>query len=61
MIVDPSQAREGKARAFLNVPLYKAVNKKYRGGVLRPAAAFERDITGLGIGRKTKGQGAPSF
>ena len=32
MIVDPAQARDGKSRAFLNVPLYKAVFDKYRGG-----------------------------
>jgi hypothetical protein len=61
MIVDPSQAREGKARAFLNVPLYKAVYEKYRGGVLPPAAAFERDIAGLGVAEKQKDKARQVF
>jgi len=61
MIVDPSQAREGKARAFLNVPLYKAVYEKYRGGVLPPSAAFERDIVGLGVAEKQKDKARQVF
>jgi hypothetical protein len=39
-IVDPQQEREARARAFLNVPLYKAIYDKYKGGVLPPAAAL---------------------
>jgi hypothetical protein len=54
-------AREGKARAFLNVPLYKAVYEKYRGGVLPPAAAFERDIAGLGVAEKQKDKARQVF
>ncbi len=54
MIVDPHRAREARAKAFLNVPLYKAVYDKYKGGVLPPPAAFERDIVGLGVAEKQK-------
>lgn len=54
MIVDPQRAREARARALLNVPLYNAVYEKYKGGVLPPAAAFERDIVGLGVAEKQK-------
>jgi hypothetical protein len=52
MIVDPQRVREAKVKAFLNVPLYKAVHEKYKGGVLPPAAAFQRDIIGLGVATK---------
>lgn len=53
-IVDPKQAREAKARAFLAVPLYKAVYEKYRGGVLPPAAALSCDMVALGVSEKQK-------
>ena len=54
MVVDPQRAREGRAKAFLNVPLYNLVYEKYKGGVLPPPAAFERDIVGLGVAEKQK-------
>jgi hypothetical protein len=53
-VVDPKQAREAKSRAFLAVPLYKAIYEKYRGGVLPPAAALSRDIVALGVSEKQK-------
>src|ERR1700730_17704739 len=53
-VVDPQQAREAKARAFLAVPLYKAVYEKYRGGVLPPDAALSRDMGALGVSEKQK-------
>lgn len=54
MVVDPSRAREGRVKAFLAVPLYKAVYEKYKGGTLPPAAALEREITQLGVSDKQK-------
>ena len=54
MVVDPKRAREGRAKAFLTVPLYKAVYEKYKGGVLPPTAALERDIAALGVSEKQK-------
>jgi hypothetical protein len=54
MAVDPSQAREAKARAFLTVPLYKEVFEKYKGGVLPPPAALEREIAQIGVADKQK-------
>jgi hypothetical protein len=54
MIVDPNQEREGRARAFLAVPLYKAVFEKYKGNVLPPPAALERDFVALGVAEKQK-------
>jgi hypothetical protein len=60
-IVDPNQTREARARAFLTVPLYKAVFDKYRGGVLPPAAALERDMVMLGVAEKQKDRARQVF
>lgn len=54
MVVDPKRAREGRTKAFLTVPLYKAIYEKYKGGVLPPTAALERDIVSLGVSEKQK-------
>ncbi len=49
-VMDPNQARVAKANAFMNVPLFKAIFEKYKGGVLpAQAAALEREIVGLGV------------
>lgn len=62
MVIDPSQAREAKAQAFLNVPLYKAIFDKYRGGVLPgQAAALEREMVGLGVSDKIKDRARQTF
>lgn len=53
-LADPTQERKAKAEAFLNVPLFKAIYEKYRGGVLPPAAALERDMVGVGVSEKQK-------
>lgn len=60
-IVDPSQARAAKVQSFLNVPLYAKVFENYKGGVLPPAAAFERDIVLLGVAEKQKGRARQVF
>jgi hypothetical protein len=60
-IVDPNQAREAKARAFLMVPLHRAIFERYRGGVLPPTAALERDIVSLGVSEKQKGRARQVF
>jgi hypothetical protein len=53
-VADPDQAKQARARAFLAVPLFKAVYEKYRGTILPPAAALERDMVGLGVSEKQK-------
>jgi hypothetical protein len=60
-IVDPQQERAARAKAFLNVPLYEAIFDKYKGGVLPPAAALERDIIGLGVAEKQTGRARQVF
>jgi len=52
--VDPAQERDAKAKAFLNVPLYQAVFEKYKGGVLAPPAALEREMVQIGVAEKQK-------
>jgi hypothetical protein len=54
MAVDPAQAREARVKAFLTVPLYSAVFENYKGGVLPPAAALEREIVQIGVAEKQK-------
>ena len=54
MVVDPNQVQEGRARAFLAVPLYKAVFEKYKSGVLPAAAALELDFAARGVPEKQK-------
>jgi hypothetical protein len=61
MIVDPNQARAGKMRAFLTVPLYKSIFENYKGGVLPPTAALERDIVLLGVSEKQKDRARQVF
>jgi len=60
-IVDPQQERAARANAFLNVPLYRAIYEKYKGGVLPPPAALERDIIGLGVAEKQTGRARQVF
>ncbi|AMN43231.1 hypothetical protein [Rhodoplanes sp. Z2-YC6860] len=61
-IVDPNQTREARANAFLNVPLYRAIFDKYRGGVLPgQAAAMEREIVALGVSDKVKDRARQVF
>ena len=61
MVVDPQREREARAKSFLMVPLYSAIFEKYKGGVLPPAAALERDIIGLGVAEKQTGRARQVF
>lgn len=54
MIVDSVHEREAKVRAFLNVPLFKAIYEQNRGKQLPPPAALEREMAGLGVAEKQK-------
>lgn len=60
-VVDPNRAREARARAFLAVPLYRAIYEGHRGGVIPPAAALEREIVGLGVAEKQKDKARQVF
>jgi hypothetical protein len=60
-LVDHRQADEAKARAFLTVPLYRAVFERFKGGVLPPAAALEREMVELGVSPKQKDKARQVF
>jgi len=51
-IVDSAHEREAKARAFLNVELFKKLYDLYRGKMLPPPAALEREMANLGVAQK---------
>jgi hypothetical protein len=52
MVVDSTQEREAKAKAFLNVPLFKRLFETKRGQLLPPPAALEREMAGMGVSQK---------
>lgn len=51
-LVDDSAAPEARANAFLSVPLYAALYEMYRGKLLPPTKALEREIANLGVSVK---------
>ncbi len=60
-IVDSSQERLARADAFLAVALYRAIFERYRGHVLPPTAALEREIAELGVAPKQKERARQAF
>ena len=60
-VVDPAQTRSAKAEAFLRVPLFAALYEKYKGGVIPPTAALEREIVALGVSEKQKARARQIF
>ncbi len=49
LVVDSKREREGRAKAFLSVPLFAAVHDKFKGGVVPPDAALEKELIALGV------------
>ncbi len=49
---DAAKAMEAKASAFLQVPLYYQIYEKYRGKLLPPTKALEREMLTLGVSSK---------
>lgn len=60
-VVDPQQLRAAKVEAFLQVPLYKAVYEKFRGGTLPPLAGLEREMQALGVAPKQADKARQAF
>jgi hypothetical protein len=60
-IVDPDQARGARVQAFLSVELYRAVHERYKGGVLPPPAALEKDMVAMGVAEKQKDKARQVF
>jgi hypothetical protein len=53
-ICDPQQEKAAKVKAFLTVPLYKAVYEQFKGAVLPPTNGFEAALGTLGVAPKQK-------
>jgi hypothetical protein len=60
-VVDPQQQRAAKVEAFLQVPLYKAIYEKFRGGTLPPIAGLEREMAALGVAPKQADKARQAF
>jgi len=50
-----------RARAFLAVPLYRAIFDKYKGHLLPPAKALEREMQSLGVSSKQTDKARQAF
>lgn len=61
MVVDPKRQREACASAFLKIPLYQALFDKFKGSVLPPTLALEREIVALGVAEKQKDRARQVF
>jgi hypothetical protein len=48
-LVSAESESDAKAAAFLNVPLYSKIYEKYRGKLLPPTKALEREMVTLGV------------
>lgn len=59
--VDQSQEREARAQAFLTVPLYRAIYEKFKGHMLPPRAALEREMANLGVAQKQTDRARQAF
>jgi hypothetical protein len=60
-IVSTETERAARAEAFLRVPLYSAVYEKYRGHLLPPMKALEREMQSLGVSSKQTDKARQAF
>lgn len=51
-IVNSESEPKARADAFLNIPLYSAIYEKYRGHLLPPDKALEKEMASLGVAPK---------
>ncbi|MBF0355928.1 MAG: hypothetical protein HQL43_11895 [Alphaproteobacteria bacterium] len=60
-LVHPDSEAEGKAEAFLTVPLYREIYEKYKGHLLPPLKALEREMSSLGVAPKQADKARQAF
>jgi hypothetical protein len=60
-IVDPASNKRARVRAFLAVPLYKAVFEKYNGMLLPPDVGIEHQMEELGVSPNIKDKARQAF
>ena len=59
--VNPDTAAPARKEAFLTVPLYRALYDQYRGHLLPPDTALEREIETLGVSPKQTSKARQAF
>lgn len=60
-IVSSETERPARVEAFLRVPLYSAIYEKYKGHLLPPAKALEREMQSLGVASKQTDKARQAF
>jgi hypothetical protein len=60
-IVASETEAEGRAGAFFSIPLYKAIFERYRGRLLPPQKALEREMVSLGVAPKQASKARQAF
>ena len=55
-VINQQAEIEARATGFLNVPLYRVVYEKYRGHMLPPPKALEREMVLVGVAPKQAGK-----
>ncbi|HEV2549754.1 MAG TPA: hypothetical protein VGU20_20740 [Stellaceae bacterium] len=60
-VVTPETELDARATAFLNIPLYRAIYERYRGRLLPPAKALEREMGQLGVAPKQTDKARQTF
>ncbi len=60
-LVSPDSEAAARADAFLSVPLYRSVYEKYKGHLLPPAKALEREMQAFGVSSKQTDRARQAF
>jgi hypothetical protein len=60
-IISAETERAARAESFMRVPLYAAVYEKYRGHMLPPTKALEREMQSLGVSSKQTDKARQAF
>jgi hypothetical protein len=60
-IVQPETERAARVESFMRVPLYAAVYEKYKGHLLPPMKALEREMQALGVSSKQTDKARQAF
>lgn len=60
-LVSPDTERAARIEAFMRVPLYAAIYEKYKGHLLPPMKALEREMQSLGVSSKQTDKARQAF
>jgi hypothetical protein len=60
-LMAPETEAAARAEAFLNIPLYRTIYERYRGKLLPPAKALEREMVQMGVAPKQADKARQTF